>query len=151
MILHFKEQIGRIMSDKDAHCNWITELGLGVMNEIQQFEEHTFMEITDEVKAAKYINHVDTETLSEIEADALIDTLFEPDYVIENDSLMLVNLIAKKDAGAINFDSMVATLSKKAELKALYEMGISGIRKTEKRKTYARVKADNLANNLSNK
>jgi len=136
MILHFKKQLLEIMGD-DARCTWSEELGIG--GNIQQYNDatDTFMQVIDEAKAAKYINHADVDALTEAEADAVIDTLFVAEYSVSSEALMSANLTQKVNNNTISLDDISATATKQEELKFLYDAGISGITKSERSAKYS--------------
>jgi len=136
MILHFKKQLLEIMGE-DARYTWSEKLGIG--GNIQQYNNatNTFMQVLDEVKAAKYINNVDVDVLTEAEADAVIDGLFVSEYSVTSEALMSANLTQKVNAGTISLDEIPATATKQEELKYLYDAGISGISKSGRSAKYS--------------
>jgi len=149
-ILKFNGQLIDVMGEKDARCSWGKELGLGVKHIPQMSkrdgdtdEEFTLMEVVDESKCQKYLNHPDVEVLTVAEANAVIAEKFKPKYSIYNDTIAGINLTEKMNQqkekkangevveNKINFDEMLPEWTPAQEAEYLYNKGISGIRRIE--------------------
>jgi hypothetical protein len=132
-ILKFNGQLIDIMGEKDARANWETALGLKAYSGHQNTEEGiTLMEVVDESKAQKYLDHPQVEVLTPEQADTLVaDKMDKVTYKVTSEGIMGANLNKKVTDGILDVDAMKSEWNEQQELEYLYNQGISGIKKSE--------------------
>jgi hypothetical protein len=132
-ILKFNGQLIDIMGEKDARANWEIALGLKAHSGHQNTEEGiSLMEVVDEAKAQKYLNHPQVEVLTPEQADTLIAAKMDKvTYKVTSENLMGANLNKKIADGTLDIDQMNPAWNEQEELEYLYNQGISGIKKSE--------------------
>ena len=132
-ILKFTGQLSDIMGE-DARKDWVKECGLKFHSGHQNAEEGiTLMEVTDEEKASKYYELVGVEVLNEKQADKVVaEKMDKVNYKKYDNELYGANINEKsKDKSKLDLDAMLPEWTEQEELKHLYNLGISGIKKDD--------------------
>ena len=132
-ILKFTGQLSDIMGE-DARKDWAKECGLKFHNGHQNAEEGiTLMEVTDETKANKYFALDGVEVLNETQADLVVaEKMDKVSYKKYDNELYGANINEKsKDKSKLDLDAMLPEWTEQEELKHLYDLGISGIKKDD--------------------
>ena len=132
IILKFTGNLVDTMGD-NARGDFEKDLGLKFHNGHQNIEEGiTLLEVIDEQKAEKYINHKLVEVLDENQANQLlISNMDKIVYKKYDDALYGANINHLIGLGTLNIDELLPVWTDQQELDFLYNKGISGINKKQ--------------------
>jgi hypothetical protein len=132
-ILKFTGQLIDIMGE-DSRKNWLRDLGLKYHRGHQSPEDEiTLMEVVDESKCQKYLNHLNVDVITPGQANQIIqEKMDKVTYKVTSEALMSANINKKVTENSLDLEKALPEWDDQQELEYLYNSGISGIKRIER-------------------
>jgi hypothetical protein len=91
------------------------------------------MEVVDESKCQKYLNHLNVDVITPAQANQIIvEKMDKVTYKVTSEALMSANINKKVTENSLDLEKALPEWDDQQELEYLYNSGISGIKRIER-------------------